>query len=83
MPSRVIGAPEESMGSATSIFVLILVFAVPGSNAVTSSEKMDFKTRQTCEAFRDSVMKEWHGGFDKQRNANKPTAWGICVEKPL
>jgi hypothetical protein len=71
------------MGTATSIFVLLLVFAIPGSNAVTSAEKMDFKTRQACEAFRDSVVKEWHGGFDKERNANKPMAWGICVEKSL
>jgi hypothetical protein len=70
------------MGSATSIFVLLLVFAVPGSNAVTSTEKMDFKTRQACEAFRERVVTEWDGGFDRQRNT-KPTAWGICVEKPL
>ncbi len=29
-------------------------------------------------------MKEWDGGFDKQRNVNtKPTAWELCAEKPL
>ncbi len=44
------------MGSATSIFVLLMVFAVPGSNVVTATEKMDFKTRPACEAFRERVM---------------------------
>jgi hypothetical protein len=72
------------MGSTASVFVLILVFAVPGSNAATPAEKIDFKSRQACEAFRERVVKEWDGGIDKERNATtKPTAWGICVEKPL
>jgi hypothetical protein len=71
------------MGSATSIVVLLLVFSVPGSNGVATTQKIDFKSRQDCESFRDKVVSTWDGSFDKQRNSNKPTAWGLCVEKPL
>lgn len=71
------------MSSAATIVVLLLVFAVPGSNAVTSTQKFDFKTQQACQSFRDKVVQTWDGSFDKARNSNRPTAWGICVEKPL
>ncbi|MBS0224393.1 MAG: hypothetical protein JSR91_27045 [Proteobacteria bacterium] len=71
------------MGLATSIVVLLLVFSIPGSNGVATAQKIDFKTQVACESFREKVMHAWDGSFDKQRNSSKPTAWGICVEKPL
>lgn len=36
---------RPEMSSAATIVVLLLVFAVPGSNAVTSTQKFDFKTQ--------------------------------------
>lgn len=71
------------MSSAATIVVLLLVFSVPGSNGIATTQKIDFKNRQTCESFRDKVVHAWDGSFDKQRNSAKPTAWGICIEKPL
>jgi hypothetical protein len=63
----------------SAIFVLLLVVAVPNT-ATTSgavvAHHFEFKSMAECERFRDTVTSKWKGG-------SGPTAWGVCVEKPL